>query len=108
MAQAWQEAAKDLGFEFVAPYTFVDGDGRTYSCSGLLVHFGGPKGTLIVSQYDLDPDIDDVGAELGYYTSALNPLHYEKYDRRLFMETLIDWGWYGPIERRPPWMPTAT
>ncbi len=71
MARAWQEASIDLGFEFVTPYTFVDEAGATHTCSGLIVHFGGRKGTLVVSQYDQDPDADVAGAELGYYTSAL-------------------------------------
>ena len=105
MAKAWQQASIDLGFEFVTPYTFIDDAGNSHTCSGLVVHFGCAKGTLIVSQYDEDPDADVVGAELGYYTSALSPYHYEKYDRGVFMETLADWGWYGPPEKRPAWIP---
>lgn len=103
MARAWLQASADLQFDFVSPYTFVDRDGTSHTCSGWLVHFGGPKGTLVVSQHDQDPDADVFGAELGYYTSALNPLYYEKYDRAVFMETLIDWGWFGPPEKRPAW-----
>jgi hypothetical protein len=104
MANAWREASIELGFEFVTPYTFVDQAGAKHTCSGLIVHFGGPKGTLVVSQYDEDPDADVAGAELGYYTSALSPFYYEKYDRDVFVETLVDWGWYGPDDKRPDWI----
>jgi len=103
MAEAWRTASADLQLEFVSPFTFMDEQGEPHTCSGLVVDVGGPKGTLIVSQHDEDPDADVAGAQLGFYTSALNPRYYEKYDRKRFMNTLLDWGWYGPIEKRPPW-----
>ena len=103
LAQAWRTAATDLQFEFVSPYTFVDNEGNPHTCAGLLVHFGGPKGTLIISQYDDDAALDVVGPALGFYTSALNPRAYEKYDRERFIDTLTDWGWYGDPEKRPAW-----
>lgn len=106
MAMAWQQAASDLGFRLVSPYSFVDRAGRTHTCSGLVVDFGGPMGALVVSQHDPDPDADLAGEELGYYTSALNPVYYEAYDRKLFMETLVDWGWHGPPEAKPVWVRT--
>jgi hypothetical protein len=105
LSLAWLLAAKDLQFDFISPYVFVDGDGHSHSCSGLVVHFGSPQGTLIVSQHDEDPDADIIGSTLGYYTSALNPLHYETYVRSNFIETLVDWGWYGPADKRPGWFP---
>ena len=104
MAHAWRQASVELQFKFISPYTFLDKNGKPHTCSGLIAHFGGPKGTLVVSQYDEDPDADVVGAELGYYTSALNPLYYEKYDRDTFMDTLVDWGWFGSVEDRPAWL----
>lgn len=104
LARAWQHAATDLGFEFVSPFTFFDEAGRSHTCSGLVPHFGGPKGTLIVSQHDPDPDADEVGASLGYYTSALSPHYYYSYVRETFMQTLADWGWYGPVSLRPSWL----
>lgn len=103
MAKAWRQASEDLQFEFISPYTFVDKVGNQHTCSGLIVHFGSPMGTIIVSQHDEDPDADIVGDQLGYYTSALNPLYYETYDRDIFMAALRDWGWHGPPEKRPPW-----
>lgn len=47
LSLAWLLAAEDLQFGFIAPYAFVDGDGHSHSCSGLVVHFGSPQGTLI-------------------------------------------------------------
>jgi hypothetical protein len=105
MARAWKQAAQDLGFEFVSPFAFVGNDGREYECSGLLKFFGNPNGTLICSRFDRDCDkFYEVINGLGFYSSALNPRYYEKYDRARFMETLRDWRWYGPEDRRPDWL----
>ncbi len=104
MARAWKAASADLGFEFISPYTFTDNDGKSYTCSGFLPHFGCNKGTLIISGPE-DPDadaVDDAGVEIGYYSSGLNPRYYHHYKRQLWVDTLCDWGWFGPIELPPP------
>jgi hypothetical protein len=108
LASAWREASNDLGFEFISPFTFADLSGGLHGCSGLVVHVGSVMGALVVSQYDDDPNADIIGAELGFFSSALNPLHYERYDRAVFLETLLDWGWYGPVETRPAWYELGT
>jgi hypothetical protein len=30
---------------------------------------------------------------------------YEAYNRALFVETLNDWGWFGPTGMAPDWYP---
>jgi len=110
MARAWKEAARDLGIEFKSPFRFSTEDGHELVCSGLLVHFGGPRGTLIISGSQ-DQDVDkiwDSAESLGFYSSALNPIHYEKYKRKAFIDTLNDWGWHGPSKRRPKWFLDAS
>jgi len=112
MAKAWQAAALDLGVVFESPYTFRDSTGREFTCAGLLPHFGGPKGVLIFSREDLEPYEEwdrayEVANEQKYYQSGLNPRYYEKYNREGFMETLNDWGWFGPEGEQPPWFDGA-
>lgn len=108
MAQAWQMAAADLSIEFVSPYTFRDAADGEFTCAGLLVNFGGPKGTIIHSQHDFESDeqwalADAAETALGFYGSGLSPYHYERYERELFVEALNDWGWFGPEGEHPSW-----
>jgi len=92
-AQAWRDAADDLGIRFESPFA-LEYRGTTYWCAGWLPDFGNPKGTIIVSRHSLD-DVFDVADEYGFYTSGLSPYYYESYDRKRFSETLNDWGWFG-------------
>jgi hypothetical protein len=101
MATAWRTAAADLGVRFESPYALDDGDQR-YWAAGWLPDFGGPRGTIVSCQYSSD-GLDEVCGALGYFTSALNPLYYEIYDRTGFIETLNDWGWYAEPSDVPAW-----
>jgi hypothetical protein len=60
MAHAWRKGADELGFAFVSPFSFAGADGNTYTATGYLPHFGGEKGTLIVSRFD-DHAVDEAG-----------------------------------------------
>jgi hypothetical protein len=44
----------------------------------------------------------------GYGYSFVNGELYCRYDRAHFVETLTEWGYTGPIERRPRWMEVPT
>ena len=103
LAKAWRAASVDLGFDFVSPFTFEAPSGQPVSCSGLLPDFGGSKGTVLVSRADAD-EVDDAAVAAGFYTSGLNPTYYEVYDRKRFIATLREWGWYGASSRRPRWL----
>ncbi|MBN2005475.1 MAG: hypothetical protein JXA21_19105 [Anaerolineae bacterium] len=101
MTKAWLKAQEDLGIEVEIPFTIP----APYPCQflGLVKHFGGPKGTILLSINDDFEAAFQFIASLGYYSSALNPLSYSKYDRVRFIETLDDWGWYGSREDKPDW-----
>jgi hypothetical protein len=103
MAKAWLEASRDLGFEFVSPFALRSNDGRTVNVCGWLPHFGSVNGTIISSRSDPD-EADELAEAQGYYTSGLAPRYYETYDRQRFMETLSEWGWFGPPDARPAWV----
>lgn len=103
LRKSWEKAGKDLGIEFICPYEFSDRKGGSFSCTGLVKNFGAPKGVLIISRKDGD-NLFDIGPNLGYYTPSLNPRYYECYDQEKFIETLREWGWYGPENKKPKWL----
>src|SRR5262249_8799542 len=102
MAQAWKRGAEELGFVFISPFSFTGQNGKTYTATGYLPHFGGEKGTLIVSRFD-DEAVDESGRQAGYYGSGLAPHFDEHYNQDTIIETLSDWGWWGPEDQVPSW-----
>src|SRR5438105_3023706 len=100
MIAAWKWAAEDLGIEVVSPFVL----GR----DEFPVHiplFGRSAGALPIWIGDQRSRRD---AELkGFFVSLLNPEVYCKHDRALFIETLVDWGWFGSADRTPDWYKKA-
>jgi hypothetical protein len=60
---------------------------------------GGPKGTVVGV---LDDRLGDCRTAEGYYCSNL-ALSYRSYKRQHFIDTLNDWGWFGPAALPPAW-----
>jgi hypothetical protein len=52
------------------------------------------NGTLLTCRFDPE-ELDEHTEDTDFYQSGLNPDCYEPYDRRVYIETLEDWGWYG-------------
>jgi hypothetical protein len=101
LINAWQKAAVDLKLNIQTPFVLNKINGGEIKCLLLIENFGSKKGTLILSTDDMD-DFDEP-EKYGYYCSALNPFHYSKYNRDGFVETLIDWGFYGKEDEKPTW-----
>ncbi len=101
IADAWLDAADDLGISVISPFVPKDNNGEEYSFIALVKEVGSPKGTLIClpEQWD-DFGYDVIAEEQGYYCSGLYPQSYSKYDKELFIETLNDWGWFGEKAKR--------
>ena len=103
MAQAWLDAADDLGIRVSHPFKFVAASRVEVETVGVhLPDFGGPKGTVLLCRFDPD-HISELLDGTGYYTSGLNPRVYEPYRRATFVQALSDWGWYGPPNEAPSW-----
>ena len=94
--EAWKKAEVDLGIEIENSFIL---DGNEFPL--LVKYFGTELGTVIVDMDDFDVVEDQIPKT--YYCSGLNPEAYNKYDRNEFIDTLEDWGWFGPKEKRPPW-----
>jgi len=102
---AWIEAADALGFSFTSPYVVTFPDGSRQEHLGLVHHFGRRVGTLISvlhepSESFRHPTGDD------YFWSILGPA-YSRYNRDDIIETLDDWGYFGPVASRPDWYAPA-
>ena len=102
---AWRQASVELGFEFTSPFVLVLPDGSQQEYIGLVHHFGRRVGTLISvfrepSEYFPRTESDD------YFWSILGP-GYRHYNRDDFIETLDDWGYFGPVATRPGWYAPA-
>lgn len=41
--------------------------------------------------------------QAGYAYSIINMNVYAKFDRAEFVETLLDWGYFGPDDKKPAW-----
>ena len=96
MIEAWQWAAADLGIEVTSP--FVVGDVEFPVHVSL---FGRLAGALPVWMGDQRPRSE--AEAKGFFISLLNPEVYCKHDLALFVETLVDWGWFGSPDEAPEW-----
>ena len=99
ISRAWLEAAKDLEIRVTVPFAVQASDGDPIIYEAHILDFGGPKGTVVGV---LDDRLDDCRATQGYYYSNLS-FSYREYGRQHFIDTLNDWGWFGPWELRPAW-----
>ncbi len=100
--KAWRMASADLGLSIQSPFTLTMPTGKQITYGLLIKDFGSDLGIIIYTTFDRD-DVDDEPWKYGYYSSALNPEHYSKYDRKYFIEALTDWGYFGDIKSKPDW-----
>ena len=107
IARAWKRAAEDLGIEVIAPYLVELPDGGTKQFVALVRRFGSATGMLIdvISPTERDTFHKDYAiaekANCGF--SELNPDVYSVYDRDVFIEALLDWGWTDSENEPPKW-----
>lgn len=102
----WEEVGNDLGLEIWAPYELTLPSGYLVRAPVLVRHFGGPKGMLVVSD-DSILDWGDAIIQMGYGFSVLGEPS-QKYDRKVYIEMLSEWGWWGPDSEEPVWLQPAT
>jgi hypothetical protein len=95
-------AARELSIYVVAPFNF-EVQAERYACLAWLPDFGGPHG-MVVAALSASRELRRVAGSVGQPCSFVNPEVYRTFNRRRFIETLLDWGFTGPQERRPPWV----
>jgi hypothetical protein len=101
---AWREAGSELRLDVVAPYRLVDqASVEPIECVALVRAFGSAKGTILLDLGSTTSAHHDAVSRLGFFATRINVLAYSKYQRAAFVDTLNDWGWFGPEEQRPAW-----
>jgi hypothetical protein len=106
LSQAWITAAGELGIEVVSPFVLATPQGKNIEYTALVKNFGTVKGMLILSSYDMEKREIASGSGFGY--SCLDSDYYRRYERRLFVETLNEWGWKGSKSGQPGWYEECT
>lgn len=101
--RAWQKAAVDLDLKIHCPFTFYDANGQGCQFEIVIENFGSKKGAIIMSLDKVNDII--IPQKLGVFFSQVNPEIYGEYDRENFIDTLIDWGYFGTLQDKPEWYP---
>ncbi len=92
-------AARDLGISVVTPFRLKLEAGHELLCEAFVPDFGSPHGALVLG---MDHEYADAVRRVGHWVSLLGPI-YRNYSRSLFIETLVDWGWFGERASAPAW-----
>jgi hypothetical protein len=58
--------------------------------------------------YEIDERVAQYANSNSMYCSYLNPEVYLTFDEKQFQDALADWGYFGPPEKRPPWLHRVT
>lgn len=98
MVAAWQEAANQLGFRIEAPATVILQTGEAIEIEGFLSDFGSINGAYLVSNETKRHLLRDSGMWVSQLFES-----YQFFSADLWIETLSDWGWFGP-GNRPDWL----
>jgi hypothetical protein len=102
-AQAWLDAHDDLEIRVIHPFQVISSSGEeAETVDVFLPDFGCSAGMLLTCRFDSD-HLDDIADDTKHRLSGLNPLSYEPYQRDMYVQTLSDWGWYGPPGKTPSW-----
>ena len=100
---AWKTAARELGIQFVCPFSLGNGS-ETVQYHGMLPGFGSPKGTVFLASATFKEDVtaaSELAKKNGFFFSFISAAAYSSFDRASFLETLKDWGWQS-MEDLPP------
>lgn len=97
---SWTEASIDLEIKIITHFTHKFANDLSLTFPVFVPYFGSNYGTVI--QLDYDKIIGDIIVKDGFGFSTLGHSYY-KYNRTLFIETLEDWGFWGPKELIPKW-----
>lgn len=97
LGKVWKNAEKDLDIQVDAPFT-IEYANRKYLYAALIHNFGSKNGMLLIDEHDDDRIVTAVLHGYGY--SCIDET-YLNYDKKLFMDSLNDWGWTS-IKYDPP------
>lgn len=97
-------AADDLGIRVTAPVELRDTSGTPFACEALVHDFGSPKGAVVVSaktERRVRQNLRSLGEELCVIRAERR--RAAAYNRKHFVDELLDWGWFGKAGAEPGW-----
>jgi hypothetical protein len=104
---AFREAGRQLQLDVIAPFLLPHAERHTL-CLAYLPYFSGRHGIVVLPtrppSFETDASMKAQLELLGYSWSFVNVTVYAKFDRELFIDTLREWGFAGPPDKRPSWL----
>jgi hypothetical protein len=101
IADAWLAASRDLGVQVTTPAPREICGSSGLFAPALVQYFGKNRGAVVLVLGEPSETLAPTLHE--YYFVSIVAAHYRQYRRDLFMETLNDWGYFGPRDLLPPW-----
>lgn len=102
LIQLWTTAAADLGVDVTAPVELRDDNGQFFQCEAFVLNFGSKDGAYVVSAANERHIRNSLRVTRGIWVSVASG-HLQKYERKHFINELLDWGWFGPKGAEPAW-----
>lgn len=105
LAQGIWRACADLGLTVeLRVHLALNGD-QGVNAVARIADLGAPNGMLVFASYDEVRSLKDKLLDAGYGFSVLDePNPGEEYDIESFKAMFRDWGWAGPLGKKPTWM----
>jgi hypothetical protein len=103
LAEHWRTAAQDLGIRVTAPVELTNLSGQPFACEVLVLDFGSPNGTLVLSpktERRVRQNLRSLGREACVGGAGFGRAEYV---RKHFVDELLDWGWSGKAGGEPSW-----
>jgi hypothetical protein len=101
VAAAWRAASKELGVVVTAPAAAKIAQHLDVVVPVLVHHFGRESGALVLVIGEPSEALRPVLGATNFVSAVA--ASYATYERDLFVDTLNDWGFFGPPELRPSW-----
>ena len=106
--QEWlYRASHELGLRVEVDYVVKLADGRSLVAKAYFPHLSNPGGILVFDWSDtVDASARRELAATGIGTSTFGaPSPDEKFDIESYRLMFAEWGWTGPNDEKPPWIP---
>ncbi|MEH0018421.1 MAG: hypothetical protein V6Z89_02155 [Desulfobacter sp.] len=100
-------ASKELKFRMETPFTIQYGN-KKLQCLAFLPDFGGKNGMVLdlifPPTFEVNSELESACQMMDIFLSSINAIEYQNYNKKIFMEALIDWGYYGTQDEKPKWI----
>lgn len=104
----WKRVSQDLGIEVETPTEILLTDKTKVRAAALVRSFGAKMGMVVDADWSVIAPFAKRLLECGYGYSANIGASSEKYKCGDMIEILADWGWSGPADERPLWLPISS